>query len=177
MSTSRSLARARGQDRDEARGVVQKAVDPQRHLSPVDPQARPVADVGVPELAGPFDLPATAPLVRPLGLGRAVPRDQLSAQALGREQSAYRRRLDRAPLDPPFGDQRLHDQRHRSASILPPDLDDQLALFVAQRPGVAGRTPFGAGVRDCEREDTPVTTRESGTQVHMNSCSLQCAKS
>ena len=108
---------------DVARCVVEHRVDAHGPLLAVDDDGGGVADVAVPQRAGPLGLPAQTRL----GRAAVTHRDSIEAQLAVEALNA--RCGDGPGVETAVADEGAQDQRHRRRRELAPDVDEQRALL------------------------------------------------
>jgi len=116
---------------DVARGIVEHAVDAQRHALVANQNRWPVAHVAVPQRTGLLGLPAQA-RCRATAIAR---RDAVEARL--DVEPAQGRGAERGFVQTPIEDERAQDQRHACRGILAADVQEQIALWCEQGFGAA----------------------------------------
>ena len=99
---------------DVAAGVVQDAVNAHGQALAVDHQRGPVTDIGVPERAGALCLPAQPHLAPAPDLPLA---ERDSIQTLLQVEAAHAAGRDGPLVEPPLGDERTQNDRHRRGRV------------------------------------------------------------
>jgi hypothetical protein len=117
------LGVARLDGEDEAAGVVEERVDPERPGLAADLERRPVADIALPERTRLGGLPAK-PGVLPHA---AAHRDPVKPVRL--EEAAHGGLGNGLPGQPAVLDERAQDERDGGGRVLPSDVEQELALL------------------------------------------------
>lgn len=109
---------------DVARRVVEERVDADWFLLARFDNRRPMADIRMPQGAGPLCLPPKA------RLGALAVTQGDAVEPLLAIEAPYRGSADRPLLDAALGMQRSQNERHARRPMLAPDVEQELALRI-----------------------------------------------
>ena len=126
-----ALGRVRLEGDDDARGVVEHAVDAHGHLALADGERRSVAHVAVPQHARPLGLPAQ-PRAR---AGAVAQRD--AVEAVLREQAPHGGLGDGAVGDASARDELAQDDARGGRRVLSADVEHERALRLGELAGAS----------------------------------------